>query len=612
MQIVQRCVLIMWVMLIGLGSTPPVRAAVPSGPLVVAATFPAGVLMHYLVAQTDTHAFFVRRVGTYGQELWASDGTVAGTQKLRAGLGNIFGITVSGHYLFLNADDGVHGLEPWLSDGTVAGTRRFAELAPTAAGSIAFVIGSRGATTVLAAKDYTWISDGTAAGTYQILNTRASRAVFLKADQLVISARTDQEVLQLWSYNTTTRTAQVLKQEFAPNGFLLLFEDAVINNGIVLQWIDNTSVPWLMYTDGTVANTRQIAPIQAQDIVSIGERLVIAGTSFPDRSTRTWVSDGTSAGTMLIATPYPYMSPSFTLLAAIGNRAYYFVKDYSTRDALELWQTDGTAIGTYAITTISSDRNALLRNLRRYEDVLYFQLYRDAELSLWRSDGTRAGTNQVSIVGGGSWNSDLLNPFEFTQPLFWLEQDSGTSGYYTGLIVSDGTPLGTRRIPGLENGARLSMRRAGDSPVLVITSSEGDMVLLGGTIASASVRLPDTLIGRVHGPATIPLQYATNGAAASGVQVSLTLPVGAQYRGNSAGVAPTIQGTTLIWSLPDLAAWETRRLDVAIELPDDPLGTVYSIEAGMTTSSAGALPAQATAAADIVTNEQVLLPVVQN
>jgi ELWxxDGT repeat protein len=612
MQIIQRSVLIIWIILIGLGSTPPTRAAVPSGPLVVAATFPAGGLLQNLVAQTDTHAFFVRHIGTYGQELWASDGTVAGTRMLQTNLGNILSITATRQYLFFTADDGVHGLEPWLSDGTPAGTRRFAELAPTAPGGNGFVIGSHDATTVLAFKDHTWISDGTATGTYQILNAGAFQAVFLNAEQLVISVRTNQEVIQLWSYNTSTRTAQVLKQEFAPEGFLRLFEGTFVHNGIVFQWIDNTKTPWLMYTDGTVANTRQIAPIAVEDMVSIGERLVVAGSIYPARNAGVWLSDGTVAGTVPIATSFPYRSTTFTMLVAIGNRAFYFVKDSSTRETLELWQTDGTAIGTYAITTISSDRNAFIKNLGTDGDDLYFELYRDPELSLWRSDGTRAGTNQVSIIEGASWQPDPYNWFEYTQPLFWLERDSVNSSDYTGLVVSDGTPLGTRRIPGLENGGTFSMRRAGGSLVLLITSSAGHMVLLGGTIASASVRLPDTLIGRVHGLATIPLQYATNGAAATGVQVSLTLPAGAQYLGNSAGVAPTIQGTTLTWSLPDLAAWETRRLDVAIELPDDPLGTVYSIEAGMTTSSAGALPAQATTAADIVTNVQVLLPVVRN
>ena len=79
--------------------------------------------------------FFVAEVGKSGQELWTSDGTAAGTRALtrlsKAAAfvsplhgGPLYLPTVSlGSRLVFPVDDGPHGQEMWVSDGTVAGTR---------------------------------------------------------------------------------------------------------------------------------------------------------------------------------------------------------------------------------------------------------------------------------------------------------------------------------------------------------------------------------------------------------------------------------------------------------------------------------------------------------
>ncbi|MFP2904126.1 ELWxxDGT repeat protein [Pyxidicoccus sp. 3LFB2] len=83
--------------------------------------------------------YFSATTGAAGTdaELWRSDGTAQGTQRvkdLRTGeAGSLPGdLTVLGSRLFFVADDGVHGRELWVSDGTDAGTRLFADLVPGA------------------------------------------------------------------------------------------------------------------------------------------------------------------------------------------------------------------------------------------------------------------------------------------------------------------------------------------------------------------------------------------------------------------------------------------------------------------------------------------------
>src|SRR5262249_54875273 len=62
-----------------------------------------------------------------GTELWKTDGTAAGTVKVKEiypGFygANLSGLTISNGVLFFSADDGIHGRELWKTDGTSAGT----------------------------------------------------------------------------------------------------------------------------------------------------------------------------------------------------------------------------------------------------------------------------------------------------------------------------------------------------------------------------------------------------------------------------------------------------------------------------------------------------------
>lgn len=53
------------------------------------------------------------------EELWVSDGTVAGTRLVKAlGAAAITHLTVIGARAFFGAEDGAHSEELWISDGT--------------------------------------------------------------------------------------------------------------------------------------------------------------------------------------------------------------------------------------------------------------------------------------------------------------------------------------------------------------------------------------------------------------------------------------------------------------------------------------------------------------
>jgi ELWxxDGT repeat protein len=77
--------------------------------------------------------FFVADDGSNGRELWKSDGTETGTvlvQNIKPGsLGsNPHSLTGIGDTLYFVVDDGATGQELWQSDGTASGTRRVTDL----------------------------------------------------------------------------------------------------------------------------------------------------------------------------------------------------------------------------------------------------------------------------------------------------------------------------------------------------------------------------------------------------------------------------------------------------------------------------------------------------
>jgi ELWxxDGT repeat protein len=87
--------------------------------------------------------FFSQEEGVAGVALWVSDGTQAGTRRLKivdprpreSIEERRLGLTAVAGYLMFDGYDPEHGFEPWVSDGTAAGTKPAADIAPGAASS---------------------------------------------------------------------------------------------------------------------------------------------------------------------------------------------------------------------------------------------------------------------------------------------------------------------------------------------------------------------------------------------------------------------------------------------------------------------------------------------
>jgi ELWxxDGT repeat protein len=387
----------------------------------------------YKWAQLNGVSYFEATTAATGYELFKSDGKTATlVADIRPGSNSssISNITVIGTNIFFAANNGVNGTELWMSDGTKAGTKMVKDIntsTATASSSPSYFAAVAGKLVFRAndGKNGTelWVSDGTAAGTVMLMDINTTSATasgspsYMKSNfvgnlaffyandgktgtELYVTNGTAAGTKLLLDINQSTATASSYPRDYHPLGAIqVVFEANDGVNGLEL-WV----------SDGTTAGTKLVADIYTGASgyvdtgvgVSMGKKVIFRARDLTS-GYEAFVTDGTKAGTMLLKDAYAGTSNGYLYYAFYnGTKAYYGVNNAS--GSYTIYETDGTPAGTklFGPSMISSSSPSYLYE---HKGNVYFYA-RDVtagtgyEISV--TDGTTAKTLQDTWPGTSS------------------------------------------------------------------------------------------------------------------------------------------------------------------------------------------------------------------
>lgn len=255
------------------------------------------------LAVIDTMIIFVGKDASNGEELWITDGTVAGTKLLKdinpgAGSSAPTNLESSGNRVFFAADDGSVGIELWMTDGTSDGTVMVKDIFSGSNSSSPDMITPFYGNVLFRATDlwsnleeekWLWISDGTAEGTINLTEIQVRNSgdaeppvyyIQVTGNKAFFVGQDNKYGEEMWvSDGTSDGTHMILDIGFG--------ED--IDNPIEGA-TKSTKIEWQFAANEKQVLFRAETPAwwlnKEGELTSIGEEL--------------WVTDGTAANTYLL------------------------------------------------------------------------------------------------------------------------------------------------------------------------------------------------------------------------------------------------------------------------------------------------------------------------
>jgi ELWxxDGT repeat protein len=317
----------------------------------------------------------------HGQQLWVSDGTPAGTFRVRSSRcrsdtgdsTDLGALAAGGDRLFFRVDTAGRGAELWTSDGTSAGTRLVRDIWPGREGSNPTFIVAMGRNVYFRADDGVrgeelWRSDGTAGGTYLVKDVRPGSEpsgagwLLTRVGQRLYFFASDGTSEGLWMSDGTGAGTGLVKA-FDLHGYEAWVSALTdVGGRLFFEGWDATAGRELWISDGTTAGTRRVKDIRpgkkASDmdvLTDIGGRLFFAAS---DRThgRELWVSDGTSSGTRLVRDIRPGLEtgPCLEGVELAGLHGTVYVDASDGVHGCELWRSDGTRAGTWMVKDIAT------------------------------------------------------------------------------------------------------------------------------------------------------------------------------------------------------------------------------------------------------------------
>lgn len=446
-----------------------------------------------------------------GYDLWASDGTGGGSRRVLdlpdAAFSFVYGLHPrgDGRAYFIAFTGGSTAL--WLTDGSRRGSRLVRDFGPgpeaAAAGRAAApepagprdgctgesppafaALGTGGhvfsATTARHGEE-PWVTDGSRAGTRRLADIAAGRQhsfarhfTPLADGRVLFLAENAANGMEPWVTDGTPG-GTTLVRDINPGRGSMTYSWTVptpLGDGrVVFQATDGAQglEPWV--SDGTAAGTGMIADINPGEAESepsgffpLGDGRVVFGADDGVHGRELWITDGSAGGTAMVADLEPGAMGSWPRdFGPIGaGRALFVTADVvgAGIPVRVLWVTDGTAAGTRRLAEIAAGRGAVATLWPRIspfgEGRALFTDKAGRRSRPWITDGTAAGTRRLTPTRAIDVTEGFCDLGD-GRALF-----AGADG---GLWITDGSDAGTVRLRrGLGWVADFTLLRAGGAP----------------------------------------------------------------------------------------------------------------------------------------------------
>jgi ELWxxDGT repeat protein len=368
---------------------------------------------------------FIGDDGIHGREPWVSDGTEAGTFMLKDiysgpspsmpstpsetnGFQNKYFIPLNGEMLFPAFSD-IFGMELWATDGTQAGTHIVKDIAPGTATGGAYnrlLYNNKlyfNATDTDNGVYIMWVTDGTEAGTQQFANINIRHHIAAVLDgKLYFNADSAGYGAELWVTDGTMEGTRIVK-DIAPGIFPTNPTDiTAFGNKLIFSGDSSVTGNEPFVSDGTEEGTHLLKDIvpgmtgfgsgegsYPRYFFNFQDRVYFSATDNGTAGEELWVSDGTEEGTYQFSELNPGPEDGNPSDFTEFDSRLWFSAGYPDS---KLWVSDGTEAGT----SLFVDEEAW--NLTVLNNKLYFVAHGGVGVT----DGTVAGTY---IIAGNIGNA---------------------------------------------------------------------------------------------------------------------------------------------------------------------------------------------------------------
>lgn len=440
------------------------------------------------LAEFQGRLWFSADDGQNGRELWTSDGSAAGTALFAstmpgAGSGTAHLMTVVNNRLFFAADSPA-GRELWRSDGTVAGTALVRDIHTTgssqplhltAAGNLLFFT----AITAASGREL-WRSDGTSGGTFQLLDivggvgSSEPRDLTAMGSRVLFTATTSAIGRELWTANGSLGGTSVVRDVWpglrGSEPAELTVDPWNTSGRVYFAASHPSSGRELWRTDGSSAGTTLVADLRPGSLGAEPSAFAVVGTGFGTRQAsylwfsaddgttghELWRSRGTASTTTRIADLRPGAGSSFPdsivqVDDTVLRGGWVLFRANDGTGGFELWRSNGSASGTSMTDLAPPIAGSTPREFVALGDRALFVGDDGIHGSeLWSTDGTAAGTVLVRDIVAGPGGAAPADLVVWNGMVFFSASDA-TSGRE--LWRTDGTTAGTVLVRDLEPGA---------------------------------------------------------------------------------------------------------------------------------------------------------------